>query len=224
MVIGSERHESRRIDNQLRGRSGRQGDPGCSTFYVSFEDELMQRFASERIKQFSGYLEDEAIENKVITKTIENAQKRVEGQNFDVRKQLLQYDDIMRQQREIMYSERDAIMSENDLTDIVNGMFKQAVEHAVDKYTRKEDKGVSVDINGLLSYVGKNYMLLTTLEATNKETVVNDPAKIKNALSEIVAMQFENRLNKDLPPEIKLDFERRVLLGVIDRTWINHIS
>lgn len=224
MVIGSERHESRRIDNQLRGRSGRQGDPGCSTFYVSFEDELMQRFAGERIKQFSGCLEDEAIENKVITKTIENAQKRVEGQNFDVRKQLLQYDDIMRQQREIMYSERDAIMSENDLTDIVNGMFKQAVEHAVDKYTRKEDKGVSVDINGLLSYVGKNYMLLTTLEATNKETVVNDPDKIKNALSEIVAMQFENRLNKDLPPEIKLDFERRVLLGVIDRTWINHID
>lgn len=224
MVIGSERHESRRIDNQLRGRSGRQGDPGCSTFYVSFEDELMQRFAGERIQQFSGYLEDEAIENKMITKTIENAQKRVEGQNFDVRKQLLQYDDIMRQQREIMYKERDAIMSESDLSEIVDGMFKQAVEHAVDSFTKFDDKGPRVDVDGLLNFVGRNYMLLTTLHANNKETVINDPNKIKDALSEIVAIQYKNRLNKDLPPEIKLDFERRVLLGVIDRTWINHID
>ena len=97
MVIGSERHESRRIDNQLRGRSGRQGDPGCSLFFVSFEDELMQRFASEKIQQFTGnFLEDEAIESKMVTKSIEGAQKRVEGQNFDIRKQLLQYDDVMR--------------------------------------------------------------------------------------------------------------------------------
>jgi len=224
MVIGSERHESRRIDNQLRGRSGRQGDPGCSTFYVSFEDELMQRFANERIQQFSGYLEDEAIESKMVTKTIEGAQKRVEGQNFDIRKQLLQYDDVMRQQREIMYKERDDIMGEEDLTDIVNGMFKQAVEHAVNKFTKHDGKNYQVDVNGLLSYTAKNYMLLTTIEATNKESVVNDPDKIKEALSEIVAMQFENRFNKDLPPEIKLDYERRVLLGVIDHTWINHID
>lgn len=224
MVIGSERHESRRIDNQLRGRSGRQGDPGCSTFYVSFEDELMQRFANERIQQFSGYLEDEAIESKMVTKTIEGAQKRVEGQNFDIRKQLLQYDDIMRQQREIMYKERDDIMGEEDLTDIVNGMFKQAVDHAVNRFSKHDGKNYHVDVDGLLSYVSKNYMLLTTLEATNKESVENDPDKIKEALSEIVAMQFENRFNKDLPPEIKLDYERRVLLGVIDHTWINHID
>ena len=97
MVIGSERHESRRIDNQLRGRSGRQGDPGCSLFFVSFEDELMQRFANEKVQQFTGnFLEDEAIESKMVTKSIECAQKRVEGQNFDIRKQLLQYDDVMK--------------------------------------------------------------------------------------------------------------------------------
>ena len=124
MVIGSERHESRRIDNQLRGRSGRQGDPGCSLFFVSFEDELMQRFASEKMKERMGsFLEDEAIESKMVTKSIENAQKRVEGQNFDIRKQLLQYDDVMRQQREIMYKERDDIMSQTDLSQIVKGMF-----------------------------------------------------------------------------------------------------
>ena len=225
MVIGSERHESRRIDNQLRGRSGRQGDPGCSTFYVSFEDELMQRFAAERLATLSNsIMDEEAIESKMVTKTIESAQRRVEGQNFDVRKQLLQYDDVMRQQREIMYKERDDIMSEEDLTEIVNGMFKQAVELAVNKYTKHGDKEDVVDIDGLLSYVGKNYMLLTTLTTNNKEKVINHPEKIKEALSEVVAMQFENRLNKDIPEEVKLDYERRVLLGVIDRTWINHID
>jgi preprotein translocase subunit SecA len=224
MVIGSERHESRRIDNQLRGRSGRQGDPGCSTFYVSFEDELMQRFAPEKLQSFSGYLEGEAIENKMVTKAIESAQKRVEGQNFDVRKQLLQYDDVMRQQREIMYKERDDIMGQEDLTEIVNGMFKQAVEFAVNRYTKTDGKHPEVDIDGVLSYVSKNYMLLATLEATNKDAVKNDPAKVKSALSEIVGIQFENRFNKELPIEVKLDYERRILLGVIDHTWINHID
>ncbi len=224
MVIGSERHESRRIDNQLRGRSGRQGDPGCSTFYVSFEDDLMQRFAPEKLQQFSGYLEDEAIESKMVTKTIESAQKRVEGQNFDIRKQLLQYDDVMRQQREIMYKERDDIMSEEDLTSIVKGMFKQSVEHAVRRFTKHDGKQETVDVDGLLDFVAKNYMLLTTLSTSNQEEVVHDSAKISEALSEIVAMQFENRFNQDLPAEIKLDYERRVLLGVIDHTWINHID
>ena len=225
MVIGSERHESRRIDNQLRGRSGRQGDPGCSNFYVSFEDELMQRFAGESIQKFSGFLEDEAIESKSVTKTIESAQRRVEGQNFDARKHILQYDDVMRQQREIMYSERDAIMSESDLTEIVDGMFKQSVEYAVQRFTKVDDTNNEVvDVDNLLNYVGKNYMLLTTLTCSNSEEVKDDPEKITEALSEIVAQQFENRFNPELPAEIKLDYERRVLLGVIDHTWINHID
>ncbi len=224
MVIGSERHESRRIDNQLRGRSGRQGDPGCSTFYVSFEDELMQRYANERIKQFSGYLEDEAIESKMITKTIEGAQKRVEGQNFDVRKHLLQYDDIMRQQREIMYKERDDIMSRDDVSEIVKGMFEQAVEHAVNSFTKSDGKETTIDTDGLLNYVSKNYMLLATLKAKNPEEVSNDPAKMKSCLSEVVNLQYQNRFNKELPADVKLDYERRVLLGVIDHTWINHID
>lgn len=224
MVIGSERHESRRIDNQLRGRSGRQGDPGCSLFFVSFEDELMQRFANERIQQFSGYLEDEAIESKMVTKSIESAQKRVEGQNFDIRKQLLQYDDVMRQQREIMYKERDDIMSQDDLSEIVKGMFVQAVESTVRSFTKQDGKNDLVDVTGALNYISKNYMLLAGLNAKNVETVENDPQKLVNSLSEVVYMQYQNRFNKDLPPEIKLDYERRVLLGVIDHTWINHID
>ncbi len=225
MVIGSERHESRRIDNQLRGRSGRQGDPGCSLFFVSFEDELMQRFASERIQQFtSNILEDEVIENKMVTKAIEGAQKRVEGQNFDIRKQLLQYDDIMRQQREIMYKERDDIMSQEDLGDIVKGMFDQSVEFTVRSFTKQDGKNDIVDVDGVLNYISKNYMLLATLKAHNKEEIENNPEKLSKSLSEVVYMQYQNRFNKDLPPEIKLDYERRVLLGVIDHTWINHID
>lgn len=224
MVIGSERHESRRIDNQLRGRSGRQGDPGCSLFFVSFEDELMQRFANEKIQQFTGYLEDEAIESKMVTKSIESAQKRVEGQNFDIRKQLLQYDDVMRQQREIMYKERDDIMSQEDLSEIVKGMFNQATEFSVRSFTKQNEKNPVTDVEGLLHYVSKNYMLLATLKAKNIDDISSDPAKLINSLSEVVYMQYQNRFNKDLPVEVKLDYERRVLLGVIDHSWINHID
>ncbi|MCD7810025.1 MAG: preprotein translocase subunit SecA [Erysipelotrichaceae bacterium] len=225
MVIGSERHESRRIDNQLRGRSGRQGDPGCSLFFVSFEDDLMQRFASERVASFTEqFLEDEAIESKTVTKSIESAQKRVEGQNFDIRKHLLEYDDVMRQQREIMYKERDDIMSQSDLGDIVKGMFETSVEHAVKSYTKHEDKTDVVDVDGVLKFVSKNYMLLARLEAKNTEVVAHDPEKLQKSLSEICFLQYQNRFNKDLPPEVKLDYERRVLLGIIDHSWINHID
>ncbi|MCD7949105.1 MAG: preprotein translocase subunit SecA [Erysipelotrichaceae bacterium] len=225
MVIGSERHESRRIDNQLRGRSGRQGDPGCSLFFVSFEDDLMQRFASERVASFTEqFLEDEAIESKTVTKSIESAQKRVEGQNFDIRKHLLEYDDIMRQQREIMYKERDDIMSQSDLGEIVKGMFETSVEHAIKSYTKHEDKTDTVDVDGVLKFVSKNYMLLARLEAKNTEAVAHDPQKLQKSLSEVCYLQYQNRFNKDLPPEVKLNYERRVLLGIIDHSWINHID
>ncbi|HAD23119.1 preprotein translocase subunit SecA [Kandleria vitulina] len=225
MVIGSERHESRRIDNQLRGRSGRQGDPGCSQFFVSFEDELMQRFANEKVKTFTdAFLEDDAIESRMVTRSIEAAQKRVEGQNFDIRKQLLEYDDIMRQQREIMYKERDDIMQSDDLKDIVKGMFKSAIELDVARFTKEDGKKPVVDMDGLLDYVGKNYMLLTTLKGKNADTVKNEPKKVEAALSEIVAMQYDNRFNKDLPLAVRTDYERRVLLGIIDHSWINHID
>ena len=225
MVIGSERHESRRIDNQLRGRSGRQGDPGCSMFFVSFEDELMQRFANEKVQAFtSAFLEDEAIESKMVSRSIESAQKRVEGQNFDTRKQLLEYDDVMRQQREIMYKERDDIMLSDDLSDIVKGMFKTAIELDVARFTKNDGKKPEVDIDKLTEYVAKNYMLLSEIETIHKEVAVHNPEKVTSSLAEIVALQYENRFNKDLPHEVRLDYERRVLLGVIDHSWINHID
>jgi preprotein translocase subunit SecA len=226
-VIGSERHESRRIDNQLRGRSGRQGDPGYSVFYVSAEDELMQRFSGER---FQGLMEtitdkDGAIEDKLATKLIESAQKRVEGQNFDSRKNILQYDDVMRQQREIMYEERDSIMKEEDLSEIIKGFFCQAVESTVVSFTKVDDKGNSkIDVQAVVDHVSKNYMLLTEIKPHNIDSMENDAKKLVETLSEVVYNQYNNRFNKDLDLEKRVRYERSILLGVIDFTWINHID
>ena len=223
-VIGSERHESRRIDNQLRGRSGRQGDPGYSVFYVSFDDELMQRFAGEKLQSFSNYLDDDmAIENKMVSKAIENAQRRVEGQNFDSRKHILEYDDVMRQQREIMYKERDEIMSLDNLDDIIKGMFNQAIEMTINRCTT-HGKNDEVDVDAVLDFVAKNYMLLAEIEAKNKDVVKNDPKKLLETLTEICFSQYQMRLNKDIDHEKIVNYERSVLLGVIDYTWINHID
>lgn len=223
-VIGTERHESRRIDNQLRGRSGRQGDPGYSVFYVSFDDELMQRFAGEKLQSFSNYLDDDmAIENKMVSKAIENAQKRVEGQNFDSRKHILEYDDVMRQQREIMYKERDEIMSLDNLDDIIKGMFNQAIEMTINRCTT-HGKHDEVDVDAVLDFVAKNYMLLAEIDAKNKDVVKNDSKKLLETLTEICFSQYQMRLNKDIDHAKIVNYERSVLLGVIDYTWINHID
>lgn len=224
-VIGSERHESRRIDNQLRGRSGRQGDPGYSCFYVSFDDELMQRFGGDRLESFTKYLDDDtAIESKTVSKQIESAQKRVEGQNFDSRKNILQYDDVMRQQREIMYKERDDIMSQEVLEDIVQGMFNQALEVAIKQYTKDDGKKSVIDVEGLVDYVAKNYMLLVEIKPSNCDVMRHNPEKLLATLTELCMSQYKMRFNQDLEPEKKVAYERSILLGVIDYTWINHID
>ena len=223
-IIGTERHESRRIYYQLRGRSGRQGDPGYSVFYVSFDDELMQRFAGEKLQSFSNYLDDDmAIENKMVSKAIENAQKRVEGQNFDSRKHILEYDDVMRQQREIMYKERDEIMSLDNLDDIIKGMFNQAIEMTINRCTT-HGKHDEVDVDAVLDFVAKNYMLLAEIDAKNKDVVKNDSKKLLETLTEICFSQYQMRLNKDIDHAKIVNYERSVLLGVIDYTWINHID
>jgi preprotein translocase subunit SecA len=130
----------------------------------------------------------------------------------------------MRQQREIMYKERDDIMSQDSLGDIVKGMFEQSIEHTVRKFTKHDGKHDVVDVDGVLRYVSKNYMLLASLSTNNKFVVENNPKKLTESLSEVTYLQYQNRFNKELPAEIKLDYERRVLLGVIDHSWINHID
>ncbi len=221
-VIGSERHESRRIDNQLRGRSGRQGDPGYSCFYVSFEDELMQRFAGERLQKFSGYMENEAIESKMITRTIENAQKRVEGQNFDMRKALLQYDEVMREQREIIYKERDAIMNDDHVSDIVQNMYHRAIEKVIRDFDHGKKEGI--DIEGVVKAVEKDYFLFTTLELEHIEGSRYDPEKLCRILSQCAYQEYSQRFREDITPEQKNQFECHMLLSAIDYAWINHID
>ena len=223
-VLGSERHESRRIDNQLRGRSGRQGDPGYSCFYVSFDDDLLSRFASDKVKSMVALLDDEAINMKTVSKSIESAQRRVEGNNFDARKQVLQYDDVMRQQREIMYSERDRIMAETDLSEITRGMFKQAIESEVHSHTTNDGKVESIDVDAVLKTVSSKYMLFSILKTNNSEVIKNDPQKFAEALSQIVFNSYRSRFREDIEPEGICEYERNVLLSVIDYSWINHID
>lgn len=224
-VIGSERHESRRIDNQLRGRSGRQGDPGYSVFYVAFDDELMQRFAGERLESFTSYLgEEEAIEAKIISKTIESAQRRVEGQNFDSRKHVLEYDDVMRQQREIMYKERDDIMDLENLDDIMKGFFEQALELTIQRFMDVDDKGnQSVKVDEFLQEASKLYMLRGSLVTDNQDAVASNPSLLINKVSQELFDHYISRFD-DEDPMKRAKFERRVLIAIIDYTWINHID
>ena len=220
-VIGSERHESRRIDNQLRGRSGRQGDPGYSTFYVSFEDDLMIRFAGERLQGFAKYLEDDtAIENRMVSRAIESAQMRVEGQNFDARKHVLEYDDVMRQQREIMYEERDHIMGATDVQDLVKTMFKTAIGLTISQCT---DESGNIDVPKVVEQCGKQYALFTKLTVSNQATS-QDKEKLTNVLVDELFEIYNSRFRSDLEQEARLRYERNVLLGVIDFSWINHID
>ena len=160
-VIGTERHESRRIDNQLRGRSGRQGDPGVTQFYLSMEDELMRRFGSDNMKTMMerlGMDDTQPIQSKMVSRAVESAQKRVEGNNFDARKQLLQYDDVLRQQREIIYKQRDEVLESDNLRDIVEKMIRSALERNVSAHTPAGDDMEKWDLNSILDYVNGNLL------------------------------------------------------------------
>ena len=219
-VLGSERHESRRIDNQLRGRSGRQGDPGLSRFYVSFEDDLMIRHGSERFEGVTAKLGDVAIENKVITKQIEAAQRRVEGTNFDVRKTLLDYDDVLRQQREIMYEQRNTVLDSDSVHEMIHGMFSKVISDTIASYRNMESKQHQVDYVGLLDALQKLNIVDETINADRlQETSV---VELQERLTEDAWKQYEAKIE-----EVKEQFtkvEKDMVLSMIDRTWIDHID
>ena len=177
-VIGTERHESRRIDNQLRGRSGRQGDPGESQFYLSLEDDLMRRFGSDRIKAFLDRMnleeEEAVIKSKMLTRQVESAQKRVEGNNYDTRKQVLQYDDVMREQREIIYEERrDVITADRDLAPEIKAMIKRTINRAVDAHSRADrEEGIRAILNfAKVNLVAEDSISLSDLEGLDFEAI-----------------------------------------------------
>ncbi|NLC66865.1 MAG: preprotein translocase subunit SecA [Clostridium sp.] len=220
-IIGTERHESRRIDNQLRGRAGRQGDPGESRFYISLDDDLMRIFGSERI---SGMIEksglgDEAIESKMVTRSIESAQKKVEGNNFDTRKTLLGYDDVMNKQREVIYNQRRMVLEGIDLKDNIRAMMRSVISNAVDVHLNTEnDKEDS--IKTLLTYLEASFLPQGEFKVADLIELTNDEIKEKIFESGI---EVHERKEEELGEEMR-EAERIILLRVVDTKWMEHIN
>ena len=222
-VLGTERHESRRIDNQLRGRAGRQGDPGYSQFFISFEDELMRRFGTDKIKtmiQSVGYDETQPIRSKMFSKSVETAQKKVEGNNYDMRKTLLDYDNIVSEQRKIIYEKRNEILDTDDIHSLIIEIFKDYVFEFVDSHmapegylTENDLKAIENNFNTIL----KNQKLDLSNYKDKKEQETID------YVTEIVIKDYEEKI-KDVPKEMLEDFERYVALRVIDDAWVEHIN
>ena len=221
-VIGTERHESRRIDNQLRGRSGRQGDPGESQFYLSLEDDLMKRFGSERLKGVFERLNmsDEAIESRMLTRQVEAAQKRVEGNNYDTRKQVLQYDDVMREQREIIYAQRhDVITADRDLAPEIHAMIKRTINRIVDNHARakQEEK-----LEAILNFAKYNLLPEDSISLEDL-TGLSDQA-IKDELYKRALEVYDSQVAKLRDEEAVKEFQKVLILRVVDSKWTDHID
>lgn len=224
-IIGTERHESRRIDNQLRGRAGRQGDNGESRFYISLEDELMRLFGSERVMKMvdaMGMEEDEPIEHSMLSKAIENAQKKVEGNNFAIRKHLLDYDQVMNEQREIIYRERRKVLRGDDLKEQILSMMKEVVSRGVDLHVSEEDTDEKYNIKGLNDYFF--YMLNgEPINFTEEEKKNYSKDDIKEKLYNKIVAKYEAK-EAEFQPERMRELERIILLKVIDQKWTDHID
>lgn len=224
-VIGTERHESRRIDNQLRGRSGRQGDPGLSQFYLSLEDDLMRRFGSDKIKNFLERMkvdgDSAVIKSRLITKQVESAQKRVEGNNYDSRKQVLQYDDVMRQQRSVIYNERYQVITEDKSLDwVMKPMVKRTINRIVNLHTQgdKKDWDLSTILDFAISaLVSPDMISLSDLEDKSAD-------EIKDFLVELSEKVYKEKKEQLYDPEQMLEFEKVVVLRVVDSHWTDHID
>ncbi|MHC5268131.1 preprotein translocase subunit SecA [Enterococcus sp. LJL98] len=224
-VVGTERHESRRIDNQLRGRSGRQGDPGVSQFYLSLEDDLMKRFGSERIKAFLDRMnieeEDAVIQSKMLTKQVESAQKRVEGNNYDTRKNVLQYDDVMREQREVIYRQRQqVIMEEENLSEQLMGMVERTINRMVDGHVQLENNEVNYE--GIIDFAGSVLVHEDAISLADLEG--KDSAALKAYLLTLAQEKFDEKVSHLNSPEQLLEFEKVVILRVVDTKWTDHID
>jgi len=222
-VIGTERHESRRIDNQLRGRSGRQGDPGVTQFYLSMEDDLMRRFGSDNMRAMMtrlGMDDSQPIQSKMVTRAVESAQKRVEGNNFDARKRLLQYDDVLRQQREIIYKERLEVLETDNMRNLVETMIDEVIERTVAVHTAS-DKQAEWNYKGLEDYIQANLLSEGVITRTHLE------GKSSDEIVELIKTEVYKRYDEkeaEMTPERMREFEKVVLLRSIDSKWIDHID
>ncbi|WCT60331.1 preprotein translocase subunit SecA [Limosilactobacillus portuensis] len=223
-VIGTERHESRRIDNQLRGRSGRQGDPGLSQFYLSLEDDLMKRFGGDRIKAFLERMkvdDDAVIKSRFLTHQVESAQKRVEGNNYDSRKNVLQYDDVMREQREIIYKERQEIITEDkSLKWVLMPIFKQTIQREVEQHTLGDRK--DWDLKGIIDFAEEVIVKPDTI--TVADLADKSPRQMVDFLMGYAKQIYKDKQKQLYDPAQMLEFEKVVLLRVVDSHWTDHID
>lgn len=223
-IIGTERHESRRIDNQLRGRSGRQGDSGESVFYISLEDDLMRIFGSEKIQGLMdklGLEEDEAIDHKMVSKAIENAQKKVEGNNFDIRKNLIGYDDVMNMQREVIYKQRSEVLEGKDLREQINGMVNEIVSDAVKAHLDGSNENVEEEIGKLIQYLEDICLPHGAVKVEDLAELSND--EIINKLLDILMKGYHEK-EEEFGEEHFREVERVILLRVVDQKWMDHID
>ncbi|MBE6155612.1 MAG: preprotein translocase subunit SecA [Firmicutes bacterium] len=221
-VIGTERHESRRIDNQLRGRAGRQGDPGMSQFFVSFEDDLMRRFGTDRIRTMLkslGIEEEMAIRSKTLTKSIETAQKRVEGNNYDIRKSLLDYDNVLNEQREIIYSRRNEIIDEADIHEKTLETFRNTIINLCDSHLAPEGYLTDFDKSEIVEYINTNYLKNKNLKVSDIKDLKDEA--IAETISNMVIKEYEEKV-RDLP--VRVEFEKAISLRVIDSNWVEHMN
>ncbi|MCK5916222.1 MAG: SEC-C domain-containing protein, partial [Deltaproteobacteria bacterium] len=224
-ILGTERHESRRIDNQLRGRSGRQGDPGSSRFYLSLEDDLMRIFGSERIAKVMdtlGIEEGEPIEHSMISKAIENAQRRVEGHNFDIRKQLLEYDDVMNQQRETVYGLRREVLGNDNLRDLVIDYADDVAEEMLEAATAKSRNTAEWDYDSLTAGLHRTFALSVDFSPESELALIDNEESLCTRLQELVQENYSNR-EKEMGAETLRQLEKIILLHTIDSLWKDHL-
>ena len=221
-VIGTERHESRRIDNQLRGRSGRQGDPGITQFYLSLEDELMRRFGSDKMKAMMtrlGMDDSQPIQSGMVSRAVEGAQKRVEGNNFDARKRLLQYDDVLRQQREIIYKERREVLESENMRELVESFIQESIENIIGVHTQGEQQ--DWNLKSIEDYVQAN--LLDEGVVTVADLEGKSPEEMISLIYDEVQKKYDAK-EEELTPDRMREFEKVILLRSIDTKWIDHID
>lgn len=225
-IIGTERHESRRIDNQLRGRAGRQGDPGSSKFYISLEDDLMRLFGSERLTKIVetlGLEENQPIEHGMLTNAIENAQKKVEGRNFDIRKRVLQYDDVNNTQRGVIYEQRRTVLNGENIRNSFIKMFESIIDGVIATYCAESEHADMWDWEAMMGYLESVFLPQGAFEVSKEERSSFDKEDLKEKLMEIVDKIYEFK-EADIGVELMRELERVVLLRVVDQKWMDHID
>lgn len=226
-IIGTERHESRRIDNQLRGRSGRQGDPGSSRFYLSLEDNLMRIFASDRVKglmQSLGMQRGEAIEHRWVTRSIENAQRKVEGRNFDIRKSLLEYDDVANDQRRVVYEQRNDVLAVEDISDVVSNIRADVVNEFIDSYVAPQSMAEQWDIHGLEHALETDFRLHLPIQQWMDDDKNLVEAGIRERVLAAVQEAYNAKEQGVGDPKVMRQLEKHVMLMTLDRLWKEHLA